>query len=162
MKMPNLKQQRQRGLFGMVWAIIILFIVFIIIIGGIAYTMVKTIKKCVPPPPPDEDGNVVIPPLGSRYMGGTVVGYTPPPHYVDNVVIPPPNPRFNATNVEIYASPTPMPGDDPRWTNLVYVGPLDPNADITITNLLLMEKWKWTNTPPPQRFYNIKFVEFNK
>lgn len=136
-------RRRMAGYGIAAWLVLLIFLVFILYIGGLTYTIVKTVKRIVPPPAPDEKGWV--PKIGDNYQSGVVVGLTNPPSgkIVETATSPP-------IQVYIYADSTPCPVE---WTNLIWSGPLDSLDSVIGTNGLPLENLG--SNPPAMRFYNI-------
>ncbi len=135
---------RRRGFAALAWVLVVFFIVFIVIIFGVAYTCIKTIQRICPPPDKDADGTVHMPAIGDKYQGGTVTGYAPPPHAVDQLEAPPAD-LFTVHWVYIYADNSPRPA---AWTNCIWNGPLGSEPDV-----FTLESWP-VGQMPAQRFYN--------
>ena len=141
---------RRRGFTAIAWLLVVFFIVFIVIIFGVAYTCIKTIQRICPPPDKDADGTVHMPAIGDKYQGGTVTGYAPPPHSLDEVQ-PPPADLFTVHWVYIFASDQPRPS---AWTNCIWNGDLLDLTNQIGPNGLPMELWP-AGQMPDRRFYNI-------
>ena len=135
---------KQSGAIMALWPIVLVFVVFLIVIGVIVFLMVKTIKKICPPPPPDTQLA-----LGQDYMGGKVVGWAPKPAGFAKQVQPQTEAATGASGtVDIYAGDTPWSATNWIWSGLL--------TDMqTNANGLPVEQW--TNGMPPQRFYRFNY-----
>ncbi len=135
---------KQSGAILALWPIVLVFVVFLVVIGVIVFLMVKTIKKICPPPP--RDTKLAI---GSPYDGGTVIGWGPP----TNTTAPLAKTKAVAQTsqpqtVDIYAGDTPWSVTNWIWSGLL--------TDMqTNANGLPVEQW--TNGMPPQRFYRFQY-----
>jgi len=148
MKLTLNPKRKLSGAALAIWLILLIFVLFIVIVGGIAITMVKTLKKIVKQPPPDDQGWV--PGRGSLYGGGIVIGYTNGPGFQARTPT-----GFTVTNVMIYASDELYPGNDlAHWTNCIWTGPLDQLETAIGTNGMPLESWP-DGQQPRQRFYNF-------
>ncbi len=145
--MPN----RRRGFAAIAWLLVVFFIVFVIIIFGVAYTCIKTIQRIVPPPDKDQDGTVHMPGIGDKYQGGTVTGYAPPPHDAPQYLTDIATNGFTLHWVYIFASDQPRPS---AWTNCIWNGDLSTVSNAFGSNGLPMEFWP-AGQMPAARFYNI-------
>lgn len=155
MKLTTNPRMRLRGQVVAAWLLVVFFLIFVVIIFGVAYTCIKTIKRIVPPPPPDDKGWV--PGIGDKYQGGIVTAYVPPPHATDDAS-PTYPPGFEVKEVRIFSSDRAYPGNDwPHWTNMIWNGPLDQVTNQMSSNGIPMELWP-QGQQPDRRFYNIVYV----
>ena len=135
---------RQSGAALVLWPIILVFVVFLIVIGIIVVLMVRTIQKIVPPPPADTRLAI-----GQPYDGGTVVGWGVP----TNTAAPLAKTKTAAQTgqpqtVDIYAGDTPWSVTNRIWSGLL--------ADMQ-TNVNGLPVEQWTNGMPPMRFYRFNY-----
>lgn len=148
----KLKLNSRRDQATVVLLIIIVMVIFLVVILGVAYMMVKAIKK-IKRPPPDSSGWSHPPGLGSWYDGGVVAAYVgspdPIPFNTNGDVILPSG--FVVDTILIYAADVPNP---PAWTNLVFSVPFEQLPTVLDENGLPMEQFPDGNKPP-QRYYNI-------
>lgn len=147
----KIKPNAQAGLLAASWILLIFFIIFVIFILGIAYTVIRTFQKIVPPPPPDDDGIIRMPPVGAGYGGGVVGGYAPPPHFSPQYLQDAAPPGFTVNRVYIFADNSPRPAS---WTNCIWSGDLADVTNVMGSNGLPVESWP-LGQMPAQRFYNI-------
>ena len=140
-----MKITRGRSNRGVVlWVLIVVFAIFIVIIGGIAVCLINCIKRVCPPPP---NGQIS---LGQPYDGGIVIGRAPPPTGpAPSVRRPTPLDQTGASGtVDIYAGDTPWSVTNWIWSGLL--------ADMQ-TNASGLPVEQWTNGMPPQRFYRFNY-----
>jgi hypothetical protein len=154
----RLNPNREAGVAIVAWLLVVLFVIFIIIIFGVAYTCIKTIQKIVPPPDPDPDGRIHMPVVGDKYGGGTVTGYAPPPHLTVQDIEQSAPPGFAISRVYIFADNSPRPA---AWTNCIWQGDLLDVTNAIGSNGLPMEFWP-AGQMPSQRFYNIVVSNSNQ
>ena len=138
-------KSRESGQAVGIFLVLLLFVLFIIVIAGITFSMIKTIHRIVPQPPPDENGWT--PGLGSLYDGGIVIGYTNAPRPAFKLLPLDSQPKVT---VLIFAADVPNPS---AWTNLIWSGPESSLSQVMGSNGLPMEHF--AGAMPPSRFYNI-------
>lgn len=139
----------RRGI--VLWVLILVFVIFVVIVAGIAWAMIKALQKIVPPPPPPDN---VYPVPGDPYGGGITIGYGPPPEG-SSLYRPEeeaPKDTTASTNKTFYIFAGDWPTAD-SMTNLIWSGSYDDLTNQFNSNGIPIEKF--TNGTPPHRFYNI-------
>ena len=138
----------RRGI--VLWVLILVFVIFVVIVAGIAWAMIKALQKIVPPPPPPDN---VYPMPGDPYGGGITIGYAPDPGATANEILNYLNrPKDTSTNKTYYI----YAGDWPTaesMTNLLWSGSFNDLTNQIGTNGLPLEQFP--DGMPPHRFYNI-------
>lgn len=149
MKITLNPNRHRRGITLLV--LILVFVIFLVVIGGIAIIMIQAVKKLVPPPK-DPDGVTYYPRVGSKYAGGTVIGTGTPKVAVTN--------SPGQWSIYICADDSPNPA---AWTNVIWWNTwTDWNTfqsdlgNLTVSNLQSMDPACVTNAP--HRFYNILYA----
>jgi hypothetical protein len=147
---PDLKR-RQQGI--VLWILILIVVLFVVIIAGIAYVMIKTIIKLVPPQK-DPDGQLYYPSMGSSYGGGRVIGYGPGSSQFSYQ----PGPVTGDYSLWICADNVPNPSE---WTNCIYstnwtdfYSMTNAISDLTISNLMQLDP---ESSNSPHRFYQVYY-----
>lgn len=150
----RIKLARNSNAGTVVFLVLVVMIVFIAVVAGIVYMMIKAIHQIKTPPPDEPGGWQQPPPLASWYEGGIVDAYVGAPSVVISSMPPPPT-NFIIEAIIIYAG-----SDLGSMTNLV-VGPIPfSSLDNYLKNGIPMETWP-DGQKPPQRFYNYVVTGHN-
>jgi hypothetical protein len=151
--MKILFNPRRRQSAQTLWIIILVVVLFVVVIGYVAYLFWQAVQKLCPPPDTNQGTWIGLSyPVGSTYDGGFVQGYYPvfdSSSVRADLAAPPPG--FIVNNVYIYAADVPNP---PAWTNLIMTIPYSQLNTVLGGNGLPVENWP-VGQMPSQRFYNF-------